>query len=37
MIYIYDDPNPSGWGIQVYNLVYLSNNGKRWNGMSPKK
>ncbi len=29
--------SPSGWRIQVHNLVYLSNNGRGWNGMSPKK
>jgi len=33
----YNDPNPSGWGVQVHNLVHLSNNGRGWNGMSPKK
>jgi hypothetical protein len=34
---LYDGLNPSGWGLQVHNLVHLSNNGRGWNGMSPKK
>jgi hypothetical protein len=28
---------PSGWKVQVHNLVHLSNNERRWNGMSPQK
>jgi hypothetical protein len=31
-----DDPSLSGWGVQVHNLVHLSNNGRGWNGMSSK-
>jgi hypothetical protein len=28
---------PSGWKVQVHNLVHLNNNGKGWNGMFSKK
>jgi len=34
---LYDGPSLSGWGVQVHNLDHLSNNGRWWNGMSPKK